>query len=92
VILLRLLVCIGCFSAALYLYLDKHNQITKLRYALPTLEDELMVVREQNLALLYEIEQFESPINLMRLLEGPEYSHLHHPELASTVWIEDGSP
>jgi hypothetical protein len=87
VILIRLLICVSCFSTALYFYLDKHNQIMKIRYVIPTTEDAINTVMEQNAALTYEIEKFESPLNLMQLLQQPEYSHLRHPELADILWI-----
>lgn len=86
-ILIRLLVCIALFVTVLYLYLDEHHRITRLRYELPALAEELTAVRERNASLHYEIDRFESPLNLMHLLSLPEYSHLKHPELSEIIWI-----
>lgn len=86
-ILIRLLICIALFATGLCLYLNKHNHITRLRYELPDLADQLAQVEEQNAILQYEVDRFESPLNLMHLLSLPEYSHLRHPELAEIIWV-----
>jgi cell division protein FtsL len=60
----------------LYFYIDKQNQITRLRLTIPTIEQEIEELKQETVQLHYEIDQKESPERLLSLLKQPEYSHL----------------
>lgn len=76
---IRIFACIFAVSIALYAYIEKHNELTELRIALPTLAKEVHAIHEENKRLGYEIDRFESPIHLMELSKKPEFSHLKYP-------------
>lgn len=61
------------------------NSITELRIKVPSLAKEVRRIEEDNTRLLYEIEAFESPENLLKLASMPEYSHLRHPISADVL-------
>ena len=60
----------------LYFYIDKQNQITRLRLTIPTLQQEIEQLKQETVQLQYEIDQKETPEHLLSLLEKPEYSGL----------------
>lgn len=84
----KLLICIACASFTLYAYIDKQNNMTELRLAIPALSKEVKAIHEQNTSLRYEVERFESPIHLMELKRKPEYSHLKFPYLSDVITIK----
>lgn len=81
----QILVCISALGLFLYAYVEKQNQLTALRLQIPKLEKEVRTLEEENVQLMYEIEQFESPIHLMELSRNPEFGHLKHPLLKDIV-------
>jgi uncharacterized protein YlxW (UPF0749 family) len=83
---IRLMICIIAAGVFLYAYIEKQNELTELRLALPVLSKEIKRIQEENTRLKYEIEQFESPIHLMELARKPEFSHLKYG-LANDVVI-----
>ncbi|MCB1113910.1 MAG: hypothetical protein KDK62_04055 [Chlamydiia bacterium] len=84
-------VCLVVGSALLF-YIDRLNQLTQLRLEIPQHVKELKIVQEENEALQYEIDRFESPIYLMELLKKPEYSHLKFPRKSEVIVIEEAKP
>ncbi len=86
--LLRLFFCILIFGAYLYIHVEKQNQLTELRLEIPALMKEVRIIKEENTRLHYEVEQFESPANLMKLLEKPEYAYLKHPYHKDIIILE----
>ncbi len=78
-LLIRIFFCIFLFGFFLYLFIDHQNDLTQLRKELPLAERELQRVEEDNMALQYNIEQFESPQHLLELAQLPEFQHLHYP-------------
>lgn len=84
---IKFMICIIAAGITLYFYIDKLNELTELRLNIPTTSKEVKVLKEENLRLQYEIEQFESPIHLMELLRKPEFSHLHFPYTQDVVII-----
>jgi cell division protein FtsB len=62
----------------LYFYIDKQNQITRLRLTIPTLQQEIEQLKQETVQLQYEIDQKETPERLLSLLEKPEYSGLNY--------------
>lgn len=84
-LVIRLFVCIVCAGLFLYKYIDKLNELTQLKLSIPALAKEVREIKEENLELRYEIEQFESPIHLMELARKPEYGHLKYPSLTDVI-------
>ncbi|NGX38927.1 MAG: hypothetical protein KR126chlam1_00243 [Chlamydiae bacterium] len=76
---IRIFLCIGFFGFCIYTYIDMQNEITELRIRIPQLTKEVRRIEEGNTRLLFEIEAFESPENLMRLAGLSEYAHLKFP-------------
>lgn len=89
-ILSRILVCIAVFGVLLYSYVDKQNDVTRLRLKIPQLAKEIKDLKEENTRLQYEIDLFESPQNLMKLASGSEFAHLRHPMFKDIMTMEQG--
>ena len=85
----RLFICIFIVGLTLYKYIDNLNEFTELQLLIPALEKEVKEIKERNLELRYEIEQFESPIHLMELARKPEFGHLKHPSLNEVILLPD---
>lgn len=77
--LLRIFICLTCFGVSLYLYLDKINEQTNIRFKIPQIEKEIEELEQANIELAYQIENFKNPQHLLELAERPEYSHLKFP-------------
>jgi hypothetical protein len=77
--LTRILMCISAFGVSLYAYVNKQNEVTRRRLAIPVVAKEIKDLKEINTHLQYEIDLFESPEHLMQLASHSEYSHLRHP-------------
>lgn len=88
-LLFRLFICIFCAGWTLYKYIDKWNELTELRLAIPILSKEVKDIQEKNLELKYEIERFESPLHLMELARKPEFGHLKHPSLNEVIVLQE---
>ena len=86
----KLFVCLSLFSLCLFSYLEKQNQLTQLRLYAPKLVKEIKGLQEENTRLRYEIEQFESPDNLMLLARDSRYSHLKHPLSKEVLMLQEG--
>lgn len=76
----------------LFGYIEKQNELTELRLAIPSLAKEVKSLQEENIRLTYEIEHFESPIHLMELMRKPEFSHLKYPFLPDEIFLPQGLP
>jgi hypothetical protein len=63
------------------------NTLTLLKIELPEIDQEIKLVREENKRLSYEIDQFQSPSNLIELAHRPEFSHLKHPTLKEILTV-----
>ncbi|NGX57341.1 MAG: hypothetical protein K940chlam3_00232 [Chlamydiae bacterium] len=79
--LIRVLFCVFIGGVTLYAYVEKQNQLTRMRLEIPSLEKEVRGFEEENRRMWYEIEQFENPVHLIELLNKPEFRHLKHPNL-----------
>lgn len=88
----RLFICILAAGITLFAYIEKQNELTELRLAIPQLAKEVKNLQEENIRLTYEIEHFESPIHLMELMRKPEFSHLKYPLLPDVVFLHEGTP
>lgn len=89
---LRLCVCIIAAGLTLFGYIEKQNELTELRLAIPALAKTVKNLQEEKIRLTYEIEQFESPIHLMELMQKPEFSHLKYPYLKDEIFLPSGQP
>ncbi len=87
----RIFLAIFIFGLCLYFFIDKHNDLTKLRIEIPRLAKELNTLQEQNKQLQYEIDKFENPAHLIELSHKPEYGHLTHPLVKDIVIVEEGA-
>lgn len=84
----KITICIFFLGFCLYSYLDLQNGITKLRIRIPHLASEVRRIEEENTHLLYEIEAFESPENLLKLAQKREFSHLRFPVNQDVVTLK----
>lgn len=85
----QILLAFVIVGGALVLYIDKLNDLTRLRLEIPHHVRELKILQEENQRLQYEIDQFESPLYLMELLKKPEFSHLKFPSENEVLIIEE---
>ncbi len=86
----RTLICICAFGLCLYSYLDKQNELTRLRLCIPVVAKEVKDLKEEDVRLQFEIDLFESPQHLMELLAHSEYSHLKHPLMKQIMQVSEG--
>lgn len=91
-LLVRIFLCIFFASVFLYKIVDRQNELTALRMEIPPLAKQVKQINETNGKLDYEIDRFESPVNLMELGTKPEHSHLKHPYLKDVVILPQGDP
>lgn len=89
-LVLRIFLCILAAGLTLFAYIEKQNELTELRLAIPSLAKEVKSLQEENIRLTYEIEHFESPIHLMELMRKPEFSHLKYPFLPDEIFLPQG--
>ncbi|CCB86912.1 MULTISPECIES: hypothetical protein [Parachlamydia] len=92
VLFFQILVCISCAAFTLYGLIDRQNELTELRLAIPSLKKEVERIEKDNIRLSYEIDRFESPIHLMELQRKPEFGHLHYPYKNDIVVLEEPQP
>ena len=88
--MIRILTCIFVLGFCLYSYIDKQNELTKLRMHIPGLVKEIKSIQEENMRLQYEIDQFENPQHLMELARLAEFSHLKHPLVKEILTVPEG--
>lgn len=91
-LLFRILFCIFFVGLLFYLYIEKQNELTELRLAIPRLEREVKTINEENRQIQYEIDHFESPIHLMELARKPEFGHLRHPYVHEVLVLPEPAP
>ena len=90
-LLIRLCICLLVFSLCLYKYINRINELTEIKLALPKIEKKILSLKEENSKLKYEIDQFENPKRLMELAKSPEFAHLKHPLVKDILKIEKNS-
>lgn len=76
---LKLILSLASVVIALYIYIDKQNELIELRIKVRALNKELREIHENNISLQYEVDQFESPVHLMELAQEPAFGHLKFP-------------
>lgn len=89
-LLVQVFLCILIAGFTVYAYIDKHNELTELRLAIPALAKEVKQIQEENIRLMYDINQFESPIHLMQLARKPEFGHLKYPYYENEIILLEG--
>jgi hypothetical protein len=89
-LLIRIAICIFSFGFFLYSYIDKQNNLTKLRINIPTLVKEVGSIHEECTRMQYEIDQFENPGHLIELARHSEFSHLKHPFIKDILTVDEG--
>ncbi|MDF2550231.1 MAG: hypothetical protein K0S07_1298 [Chlamydiales bacterium] len=93
-LLLKIFFCIFISSLALYVHLEKQNELTELRMEIPILERQVRVIGEENRRLSFEIARFENPAHLLQLSKTSAFSHLKYPTSKEVLEIplkRDGS-
>ena len=91
-IFFRIIICIVFLGVCLYSYLDLQNEITELRIRIPHLSCEVRRIEEENTHLLYEIERFESPENLMHLAKQSEFAYMKYPTNQEVLTLIQADP
>lgn len=86
--LIKISFCILIFCVQLFKYIDKINNLTKLKMGIPKIEKEVLLLKEENKRLKYEIDKFENPNNLITLARTAEFAHLKHPLVKDVLKIE----
>ncbi len=74
---IKIFICILITGFSLYAYIFKHNELTELRLAIPSMTKNIRRIQEENNRLKYEIDSFESPIHLMEIMNMPEFCSLN---------------
>jgi hypothetical protein len=88
--LVKIFICFFALSFSFYSYLAQQNDVKRLRMMIPARSEQIRKLEEENMALSYQIEQFENPVHLMKLSKHPQFSHLKHP-LIKDVEVIEGS-
>lgn len=77
-------------SFSLYFYIDKQNDLTRLKIEVPKLAKDVSYIQEKNRNLTLQIEEFENPTHLMELARLPQFSHLKHPFIEEILTVPEG--
>lgn len=85
----RIFICLVLAGMTLYAFIDKQNQVTEVRLAIPLLTNKVKKLQEENGRLQYEIDRFESPIHLMELAGKSEFGHLKYPYTKDVIIISE---
>lgn len=91
-IAVRIVICIAAAGVALFAYIEKQNELTELRLAIPALSKELKDIEQENIRLTYEIERFQSPEHLIKLSRQPEFGHLKHSFVNEEIILPKHEP
>jgi hypothetical protein len=91
-ILIKLFICLSSACLCLFSYLEKQNELTELRLYVPKLVKEIKSLSEENTRIMYEVEQFESPDNMMRLARDSRFAHLKYPLNNEVLTLCEGEP
>lgn len=84
----RIILCIIFLGFWLFAAVEHQNRLTDLKMQIPILTKQVEILKEKQSALLYEVEQFEDPTNLLHLSQQPEYGHLKYPFQEQIFMIE----
>ncbi|MES2200029.1 MAG: hypothetical protein V4489_07675 [Chlamydiota bacterium] len=88
--IVQIFTCLIAVSACWFSYLEKQNELTGLRLYAPKLVQEIKGIREKNTQLKYQIQQLESPENLIKLSNETKFNHLKHPFGKDILVLQEG--
>lgn len=88
--IIKLFVCFCVGSLCLFSYLERQNELTHLKLYAPKILKGIKALEEENTRLAYEIDQFESPENMMALARDIRFCHLRHPLRKEVVMMHEG--
>lgn len=89
--IIQIFTCLIAVSTCWFSYLEKQNELTELRLYAPRLVQEIKGIREKNTQLKYQIQQLESPENLMKLACDAKFQHLKHPFGKDILVLQEGT-
>lgn len=89
---LRIFICIIALWITILAYIEKQNDLTELRLAIPNLAKAVKNIEEENVRLEYEIEHFKSPVHLMELSRKPEFGHLKASFFKDEIFLSKEPP
>lgn len=87
-VIIQLFSCLLAVGACCFSYLEKQNELTKLRLYAPKLLKDVQNIREENTRLRYRIQQLDNPENLIRLAQEEKFSRLKHPPVKDILVLE----
>lgn len=88
----KLLICLISFGLTLYALVDKQNELTEIRLAVPQLSKEVKAIHEQNVRLEYALDCAENPVRLLEMARKPEFGHLKYPIDSEVLILRQGAP
>lgn len=88
--LLRLFCCLAVLSIYLYQVIQKQNLVNYLSLQIPKLNKDLKTLEEENVRLKFEIDCFESPDHLMKLVRSQQYAYLKYPVVKEVISLKEG--
>lgn len=83
-------ICLFCFGLCLYSYIEKQNELTKMKIELPQLAKQMAELSEDIKKIQYDVKKFENPAYLMQLVRQPEFTHLKHPFVEEVLKLPQG--
>jgi hypothetical protein len=84
---LKPLACLAFLAGLAYLWLDRNNQLAQARLQIAPLQVACRAEAREQTRLLFEIDTFENPLHLHRLLQQERYRHLHFPRLHDVIFL-----
>lgn len=89
-IMSKILICLFVFGVCLYSYIEKQNELTSLKIAIPKVAKEIDDLKIEIKKISYEVEMFENPAYLMQLIRQPQFAHLKHPFVEDVLTMPEG--
>ncbi len=89
-IFIRFFIAVAFAGFALYSYLTEQNKCTEMRMLLPKIAKEIDAINQKNSQLQYKIVCFESPDNLLQLVQKPQFAHLKFPFVQDVLTVKEG--
>ena len=74
-------------SFCFYQYLDKQNKLTFYNIKLTRAEKAIFNIKQEMNHLQYEVNKFESPENLIKIMNSMDFSHMSYPLSNEVIFI-----
>lgn len=84
---LKPLACLAFVAGLAYLWLDRNNQLAQARLQIAPLQAACQTATREQTRLLFDIDAFENPLHMHRLLQQDRYRHLHFPRLHEVIFL-----